>query len=112
VKVLVTAVPQGGDAYPLVPLITAFVEQGHEVVFATGPEGGEFGAGTGARAASVGGGMAIWWQTLAARTRGTPGDGLPPERIMQYFVPRLFAEVGAADMVDDLLGLARNSPLT
>lgn len=106
-KVLVAAVPQGGHAYPLVPLTTAFVEQGHEVVFATGPEGGEFVTSTGARVASVGGGMAVCWQTLAARTRGTPGDGLPPERIMQYFVPRLFAEVGAADMVDDLLDLAR-----
>ena len=38
---------------------------------------------------------------------GAPGDGLPPERINSYFVPRLFAEIGADDMIDGVLEACR-----
>jgi len=34
-------------------------------------------------------------------------DGLAPERVIPYFLPRLFAEAGTVDMVDDLLALAK-----
>jgi hypothetical protein len=37
--------------------------------------------------------------------RGIPGDGLPPERILGYFYPRLFGECGAPAMADDLVAL-------
>jgi UDP:flavonoid glycosyltransferase YjiC (YdhE family) len=47
-----------------------------------------------------------WYGRLRARTRGTPGDGLAPDRVERYFIPRLFAEVGAPAMVDDLLAVA------
>jgi hypothetical protein len=42
---------------------------------------------------------------MASRVRGTPGDGLPPERILGYFLPRLFGECGAPEMIDDLVAL-------
>lgn len=106
-KVLMAAVPQEGHVYPLRLLTKAFAEQGHEVIFASGLDVGTLAADTGATVRQTGDDMMTWWQTLAARTRGAPGDGLPPERILQYFLPRLFAEVGAANMVDDLLALAR-----
>jgi hypothetical protein len=44
---------------------------------------------------------------LAARTRGAPGDGLPPERILHYFLPRAFGEVAVDEMIDDVLRVGR-----
>jgi hypothetical protein len=106
-KVLVTVVPQAGHVYPLLPLTRALVEQGDDVVLATGPDAMALAADSGARVTAVGKGFDAWWQALSARTRGIPGDGLPPERVIPYFLPRLFAEAGAVDMVDDLLALAK-----
>lgn len=106
-KVLVTVVPQAGHVYPLLPLTKALVEQGDDVVLATGPDAMPLAADSGARVTSVGKGFDAWWQALSARTRGIPGDGLAPERVIPYFLPRLFAEAGAVDMVDDLLALAK-----
>jgi UDP:flavonoid glycosyltransferase YjiC (YdhE family) len=45
---------------------------------------------------------------LAARTRGAPGDGLPPERILHYFLPRAFGEIGVDEMIDDVLRVGRD----
>ena len=106
-KVLVTVVPQAGHVYPLLPLTKALVEQGDDVVLATGPDAMALAADSGARVTPVGKGFDAWWQALSARTRGIPGDGLAPERVIPYFLPRLFAEAGTVDMVDDLLALAR-----
>jgi UDP:flavonoid glycosyltransferase YjiC (YdhE family) len=106
-KVLVTVVPQAGHVYPLLPLTRALVEQGDDVVLATGPDAMPLAAESGARVTPVGKGFDAWWQALSARTRGVPGDGLAPERVIPYFLPRLFAEAGTVDMVDDLLALAK-----
>ena len=106
-KVLVTVVPQAGHVYPLLPLTKALVEQGDDVVLATGPDAMPLAADSGARVTPVGKGFDAWWQALSARTRGIPGDGLAPERVIPYFLPRLFAEAGTVDMVDDLLALAK-----
>ena len=38
-----------------------------------------------------------------------PGDGIAPERIDHYFVPRVFGEIGAYDMLDDVLALRRGA---
>jgi UDP:flavonoid glycosyltransferase YjiC (YdhE family) len=49
-----------------------------------------------------------WFSDLQARVlHGKPGDGITPERINHYFFPRLFAEVAAPDMIDDLVALGR-----
>ncbi len=106
-KVLVTVVPQAGHVYPLVPLTKALVEQGDDVVVATGPDAIPLASDSGARVTAVGKGFDAWWEALSARTRGVPGDGLAPERVIPYFLPRLFAEAGTVDMVDDLLALAK-----
>lgn len=106
-RVLVAAVPQAGHIYPLLPLTKALVEQDNDVVFATGPDALQMAGESEARVIAVGKGFDAWWRALSARTRGVPGDGLPPERVIPYFLPRLFAEAGTIDMVDDLLALAR-----
>lgn len=103
---LVASVPQAGHVQPLLPLARAFADQGDEVLVgaaaaATGPA-----AAAGLPVAEVGPDLAEWWRRLADRVPGTPGDGLPADRILRYFIPRLFAEVGAPAMLADLLGLA------
>jgi UDP:flavonoid glycosyltransferase YjiC (YdhE family) len=102
-KVLVVSIPATGHFNPLLPLIGALLEQGDEVVVTSGPDLGASVTGAGARFFPVGRDEAGWFETLRARVRGVPGDGLAPGRILHYFVPRLFAEIGAADMIDDVV---------
>ena len=107
--VLVSCVPQAGHVTPLLPLAEAFRERGDDVVVASGPDVAAAVTGRGLPFRRVGPEFADWFAGLARRTRGRPGDGLPPERIEHYFVPRLFGEVGAALVLDDLRALARET---
>lgn len=107
VRVLIASVPASGHVNPLLPLAEGLCAAGDEVVFATGPDMCEQLATSPFATAPVGLPMIAWLERLAARTRGRPGDGIAPERIPQWFAPRLFGEVGAAVMVDDLLATAR-----
>jgi hypothetical protein len=102
-KVLVVCVPQSGHLNPLLPLAGALVAQGDSVVVATGVDPGAAIARSGAQFRPAGGTETSWFETLNASVRGTPGDGLSPERINYYFVPRLFAEIAAGDMIDDVI---------
>jgi UDP:flavonoid glycosyltransferase YjiC (YdhE family) len=108
VRWLVTCVPQAGHFGPLRPLVTALREQGDEVLVASGHAIEETALAAGARFVAAGQGLDAWFALLASRVRGEPGDGLPPDRIAAYFVPRLFAEIGAVDMVDDALRSGRD----
>lgn len=103
VKVLAVSVPAAGHLTPMLPLLRSLVAAGDEVVVATGQALGDTVTASGARLHPTGTGMDSWFGRLAARTRGAPGDGLPPDRIEHYFVPRLFAEIAADDMVDGVL---------
>jgi hypothetical protein len=98
-------VPQTGHILPLLPLAQAFQAQGDDVVVASGPDAAEAVASRGLRFRVAGPDLGSWFGTLRSRTRGVPGDGLEPSRVLGYFVPRLFGEVGMALMVDELLGL-------
>lgn len=88
---------------PLVPIIGALLAGGDEVLVASGPEAAPIVEKSGARFALAGRSQADWMERLVARTRGNPGDGLSPERILHYFLPRAFAEVGVDEMIDDVL---------
>ena len=107
-RVLVTCVPQAGHITPVLPLAEAFAAQGDEVVVASGPDAAEPVSRRGLTFREVGPAFGGWFGALAGRTRGAPGDGLPPERVERYFVPRLFGEIGTALMVDDLMAAARD----
>ena len=74
---------------------------------ATGAEAAPTVEKCGARFSEAGTGEADWFARLRDRTRGNPGDGIAPERINHYFVPRLFAEIAAADMIDAALAIGR-----
>jgi UDP:flavonoid glycosyltransferase YjiC (YdhE family) len=106
--VVVTCIPQTGHIAPLMPLAQALVAQGDEVVVASGPDAEAAATASGLAFRPVAPGFGEWFEALRARTRGTPGDGLAPERIEGYFLPRLFGEVGMALMVDGLLDAARS----
>jgi UDP:flavonoid glycosyltransferase YjiC (YdhE family) len=107
VRALALAVPTPGHVNPLLPLTQALLEQGHEVAIACGEDPSGAIAASGASHFKAGGTEAEWFATFASRVRGVPGDGLAPERINHYFVPRLFADIAASDMIDDVLDIGR-----
>lgn len=102
-RVLAVSTPGAGHLTPMVPIIGAFLAGGDEVVVASGPEAEPIVEKTGARFALAGRSQADYMARLATRTRGFPGDGLAAERIMHYFLPRAFAEIGVDEMIDDVL---------
>lgn len=97
------AVPAAGHVNPLVPLVEALVAQGHQVGFASGEDPGGAIARSGAQYLRAGSTEMEWFEVLRSRMRGLPGDGIAPERINHYFIPRLFADIAAADMIDDVV---------
>jgi UDP-glucoronosyl and UDP-glucosyl transferase len=102
-KVLVVSTEGAGHVTPLVPLIGALSAGGDEVLVTSGPGAAPIIEKTGVRFAVAGPGQSEYMTRLAARTRGIPGDGVAPERILQYFLPRAFGEIGVDEMVDDVL---------
>jgi len=92
---------------PLLPLAEALLAQGDRVVVATRADPVGDLARSGVEVWRAGHGEMDWFDTLRGRVRGFPGDGLAPKRINHYFVPRLFAEIGTADMIDDVLACGR-----
>ena len=107
-KVLAVATPGAGHINPMLPLIEALLAQGDEVTLAAGEDPGGAVARTGANFRIAGRSEMDWFADLQTRVlHGMPGDGLAPERINHYFVPRLFAEVAAPDMIDDVVAIGR-----
>ncbi|MGO9962517.1 MAG: glycosyltransferase [Acidimicrobiales bacterium] len=105
-RVVVSCVPQTGHILPLLPLAQAFAAQGDDVVVASGPDAEQAVSSLGLEFRRAGPDLGSWFEALRARTRGVPGDGLEPSRVLRYFVPRLFGEVGMALMLDELLELS------
>lgn len=106
-RVLFTCFPQAGHITPLLPLAEAFVAQGDDVLLASGPDAEPAAVSRGFAFRQATPGFGEWYEALVRRTRGTPGDGLAPDRVEGYFLPRLFGEVGVALTVDGLLAAAR-----
>jgi calicheamicin 3'-O-methyl-rhamnosyltransferase len=102
-RVLVAAVPQAGHLHPLFPLGTALRDRGHEVTFASAPSFARRAEKAGFPAVHVGGELDAWFAELARRTQGPPGDGLSPEEIETWFIPRLFGRIGIEQTLDDLV---------
>ena len=106
-KVLVVSVPALGHLNPLIPLVKALLAGGDQVVVASGVDVAATAKAAGAEFFAAGQGEDAWMDQLRQRTRGAPGDGIAPERILHYFVPSAFGEIGAADMIDDVLECGR-----
>jgi UDP:flavonoid glycosyltransferase YjiC (YdhE family) len=97
--------PAMGHFHPLVPLALALDEAGDEIIVASAPSVCARAEDMGLTSAPAGPELDQWFAALQSRVRGTPGDGLRPERILGYFLPRLFGECGAPMMADDLVPL-------
>jgi UDP:flavonoid glycosyltransferase YjiC (YdhE family) len=105
-KILVVATPGAGHVNPMAPLIEALLAQGDEVTVAAGEDPGGVVARVGADYRAAGRGEMEWLADLQSRVlHGLPGDGLAPERINYYFVPRMFAEIAVPDMIDDVVAI-------
>jgi UDP-N-acetylglucosamine:LPS N-acetylglucosamine transferase len=107
-KVLVVCSPGAGHVGPLLPLVEALLAGGDRVVVCAGDDPGGAVSRSGAEFRAAGHGEMDWFGVLQARVRGFPGDGLAPERINHYFVPRVFGEIATADMIDDVLACGRD----
>ena len=106
-RVLVACVSQTGHLAPVLPLAEAFAARGDDVIVASAPEAAGVVARHGLEFRAVGPDFGDWFAELGRRMRGQPGDGIPAERVLGYWVPRLFGEVGVSLVVDDLLAVAR-----
>ncbi|MBV8980509.1 MAG: hypothetical protein JO086_06390 [Acidimicrobiia bacterium] len=106
-RVVFTCIPQTGHITPLMPLAEALAAQGDDVVVASGPDAEPAATKRGLSFRQVAPAFGEWFEALRRRTRGVPGDGLAPERVEGYFLPRLFGEVGMALMVDNLVEVCR-----
>ena len=107
VKILVVTTPGPGHVNPLRPLVEALLAGGDEVTVAAAPSAEILVEDTGAAFCPCGNEEFDWFDRLRARTRGNPGDGLAPERISHYFLPRLFGEIATDDMIDDVVSCGR-----
>jgi UDP:flavonoid glycosyltransferase YjiC (YdhE family) len=103
VRILVVSSTLAGHLSPLLPVIRALVDAGGEVVVVSGPAAEPLVERTGATFRRAGNDSDVWLARLKDRTRGEPGEGIAPERINHYFVPRLFAEIATADVIDDVV---------
>lgn len=106
-KVLVVSTPGSGHLNPLLPLVEAFLAGGDQVVIAAAAEAAPLVEKTAARFVRAGNNEGEWFKRLQARIRGNPGDGIDPERINHYFLPRLFGEIATDDMIDDVVVCGR-----
>lgn len=107
-RVVFACTPQAGHLLPLLPLARQFAAAGDQVTFASGPFVADTVADNGFAMRQVCPDLDDWFAVLRERTHGLPGDGLPPDRVEGYFLPRLFAEIGLPAMVDPLTELVRD----
>ena len=106
-RVMGVCLASPGHANPLVPLVSELVAQGCDVLIASGAAVRPIFEPTGAAFVEAGRGRDACLSQLRSRTRGAPCDGVPPEHIERYLLPRLFAEVIADDMIEALLDQGR-----
>jgi UDP:flavonoid glycosyltransferase YjiC (YdhE family) len=107
-RVLFTSTPGFGHLQPMLPLARALEAAGDEVAVAIAPELCGRVESAGLTALPAGDDMAAWWPELSRRHPTEPWNQLAPGRILEWFMPHLFGEVGAAAMLRDLMPQVRS----
>ena len=103
-RILFVCCPELCHLHPLFPLAAAAVEAGHEVRFASGASVAARINDAGYASVDVGPpGVEEMFAALVERVGGEPGAGLPPEAILDWFFPNLFAATVAPMVLPDLM---------
>jgi UDP:flavonoid glycosyltransferase YjiC (YdhE family) len=102
-RVLFASTPGYGHVQPMLPLARALEAAGHPVAIAVDGDFCALVEVAGLTAFPAGASLETWFAELERRHPTKPWNELPPERIMQWFFPRLFGDIGAPPMLDDLL---------
>jgi UDP:flavonoid glycosyltransferase YjiC (YdhE family) len=102
-RVLFTSTPGYGHLQPMLPLARALRAASDEVAVATVPELCPRAEAAGFEALRAGEDFRDWWVELLRRHPTEPWKELAPARILPWFVPNLFGEVGARVMLRDLV---------
>ncbi|MGH9009349.1 MAG: glycosyltransferase [Acidimicrobiia bacterium] len=104
-RVLVTSVPGWGHVHPIVPLARALLEQGDEVLVATGPDVCGRIEAEGLRVTPCG---LSQKEGMSEFLRRFPEvAGLAPSERSEFMFPRFFGVVFAPPMLADLVSIAR-----
>jgi UDP:flavonoid glycosyltransferase YjiC (YdhE family) len=106
-RVLITCVPGYGHLHPLLPLANALADAGHDVAIATGPDVRARAETAGFATFPAGIGLSETWQRLVRRYPDQIYNRLAPDEIMQWYLPKLFGEIVAPAMLEDLVPLVR-----
>ena len=104
-RVLFSSTPAVGHVQPMLPLALYFKAGGHQVLWATGADGGER-----VRAAGIDTALAGWTapeRLLAYRERWPEASSLQGEALTEHMFPRLFGLISAHAAFDDLLAIGR-----
>ena len=104
-RVLVSTFPAIGHVNPMVPLARALMAQGHDVVWATGPEALPTVEAAGLRHVAVG--ITASEARVEFYRRFPEARHLAPEELPGFMFPRLFGSVAAPATLPDLLAFAR-----
>ncbi|MEO6157423.1 MAG: glycosyltransferase [Ilumatobacteraceae bacterium] len=99
-RVLVSTIPTMGHINPVVPIVVELVARGHDVRWATGPDGCLIVEAAGLKAVAAG------WSAVASRDeyfrRFPEARGLRGEQLPSHMFPHLFGTVSAPPRLSDL----------
>ena len=105
VRVLFSSTPAVGHVQPMLPLALHLKAAGHQVLWATGADGGER-----VRASGIDTALAGWTapeRLRAYRERWPEASSLQGEALTEHMFPRLFGLISAHAAFDDLLAIGR-----
>lgn len=107
-RVLITTPSAWGHLQPMMPLVKALQRQGHEVRWATGPDGCGWVNAAGVQAVAAG----VEQQALLAAVANLPADlrGLPRAAIPDIMFGRIFGGLAAPAMLRDLSPIVADWP--
>ncbi|WP_327236042.1 glycosyltransferase [Streptomyces sp. NBC_01317] len=106
-RLLFTSVPVQSHLAPLLPLVTAARDRGHEVLFVTGPDGVRHPEALGLPAVAAGPPFA---ESAGRYRRAYPADvlsGLSAEERVRHLLVHGLIEIAAAEMAEDVAEVVR-----
>src|SRR5437588_1544668 len=107
-RVLIASVSAYGHLQPLLPLVKALVDAGHEVAIATGSDLRPRTEAAGFSAFDAGIAPGAAFELLAERYPDQEYNRLNPAEILDWYPPHMFGEILAPAMLSDLEPLVRS----